>query len=87
MRRAFITAAAVLMGVSGSLASSLDTRAPIEILEALRLPPISTSAPQQCAAQVQMAQACCRRCSRGKPCGDSCISRDKQCHKGPGCAC
>lgn len=31
--------------------------------------------------------ACCKQCSKGKACGDSCISRDKQCHKGIGCAC
>lgn len=31
--------------------------------------------------------ACCMTCKKGKPCGDSCISRDKTCHKGPGCAC
>jgi hypothetical protein len=31
--------------------------------------------------------ACCKTCSKGKACGDSCISRDKQCHKGVGCAC
>lgn len=31
---------------------------------------------------------CCKVCSaRSKPCGDSCISRSKTCHKGPGCAC
>ena len=32
-------------------------------------------------------QACCKICSRGKACGDTCISRDKTCHVGPGCAC
>ena len=31
--------------------------------------------------------ACCKVCSKGKACGDSCISRNKQCHKGQGCAC
>jgi hypothetical protein len=31
--------------------------------------------------------ACCKVCKAGKACGDSCISRDKQCHKGKGCAC
>lgn len=31
--------------------------------------------------------SCCRMCSKGKACGNSCISRDKQCHKGVGCAC
>ncbi len=30
---------------------------------------------------------CCRVCTSGKPCGDSCIARDKTCNKGPGCAC
>lgn len=31
--------------------------------------------------------ACCKRCSKGKPCGNSCISRTKSCRVGPGCAC
>lgn len=30
---------------------------------------------------------CCMVCSKGKACGDSCISRNKTCHKGRGCAC
>lgn len=30
---------------------------------------------------------CCKVCSKGKACGDSCISRSKVCHKGSGCAC
>ena len=30
---------------------------------------------------------CCRVCSAGKACGDSCIARSKTCHKGKGCAC
>ena len=32
-------------------------------------------------------QACCKICSTGKACGNTCISRDKECHVGPGCAC
>jgi len=35
----------------------------------------------------EVAQACCKRCSTGKACGNSCISRSKQCHAGAGCAC
>jgi hypothetical protein len=31
--------------------------------------------------------ACCKICSAGKACGDSCIARSKVCHKGKGCAC
>ncbi len=30
---------------------------------------------------------CCVVCSKGQACGNSCISRSKQCHKPPGCAC
>lgn len=30
---------------------------------------------------------CCKICSKGKACGDTCISRSYTCHKGPGCAC
>lgn len=30
---------------------------------------------------------CCKVCRTGKPCGDTCIERSKQCTKGPGCAC
>jgi hypothetical protein len=33
------------------------------------------------------AYACCKICSTGKACGDSCIARWKTCHKGKGCAC
>jgi hypothetical protein len=33
------------------------------------------------------AQGCCRVCSAGKACGNSCIARWKTCHKGKGCAC
>lgn len=31
--------------------------------------------------------ACCKVCTKGKPCGDSCIARTKTCHQPPGCAC
>lgn len=30
---------------------------------------------------------CCKTCTKGKPCGDTCIAQDKVCHVGPGCAC
>jgi hypothetical protein len=31
--------------------------------------------------------ACCKICSTGKACGNTCISRNDICHVGPGCAC
>jgi hypothetical protein len=30
---------------------------------------------------------CCKICSKGKACGDTCIRADYTCHKGRGCAC
>ena len=30
---------------------------------------------------------CCRVCRAGQACGNSCISRDYECHQPPGCAC
>ena len=30
---------------------------------------------------------CCRVCTSGKACGNSCIQESKVCHKGKGCAC
>jgi len=30
---------------------------------------------------------CCRTCSKGKACGNSCISRNYTCHQPRGCAC
>jgi hypothetical protein len=35
----------------------------------------------------QPPSGCCRICLEGKPCGDSCVSRDLICHEGAGCAC
>lgn len=32
-------------------------------------------------------QECCKICRKGKPCGDSCISRSRVCRKNGGCAC
>lgn len=37
--------------------------------------------------QTQPAGACCRICTRGKACGNSCISRSYTCRQPPGCAC
>ncbi len=33
------------------------------------------------------SQSCCKVCSTGKACGNTCISRSKTCHVGGGCAC
>lgn len=36
---------------------------------------------------VQLFVKCCKVCTKGKACGNSCIRRDYQCHQPPGCAC
>ncbi len=35
----------------------------------------------------QTAPQCCRMCQKVKPCGDGCISAERQCKKDQGCAC
>ena len=37
--------------------------------------------------QERPQQGCCKICRKGCACGNSCISCNKTCHKGPGCAC
>ena len=53
---------------------------------ALSLSSFAVSATPVCGTDYA-AEACCKVCNKGKACGDSCISRDKNCKKGKGCAC
>jgi len=59
-----------------------------KILTALALATasLSVSAAPMCGTAFA-ATGCCKTCKAGKACGDSCISRDKECKKGKGCAC
>jgi hypothetical protein len=43
----------------------------------------SASTPSSCVP----ASDCCKICSKGKACGNTCIRRDYTCHVGRGCAC
>jgi hypothetical protein len=47
----------------------------------------SLAAPGGSAHSTPVALTCCKVCSVGKACGNTCISRDKTCHVGRGCAC
>jgi len=41
-------------------------------------------------ALVEMAQqrdTCCKHCTKGKPCGNSCIAASSKCKQPPRCAC
>lgn len=38
-------------------------------------------------ANAASPMACCKTCTKGKACGDSCIAKNKDCHQPAGCAC
>lgn len=40
-----------------------------------------------CSEPAGPSGGCCKVCTTGKACGNSCISRTKTCHKGAGYAC
>lgn len=42
---------------------------------------------QQASGGVLLSSACCRVCTTGKACGNSCINRNYTCRQPPGCAC
>ena len=52
------------------------------VVDSLLAPP--SAAP---ARTVRPARRCCRICSKGKACGNSCIARNRTCRQPAGCAC
>ena len=63
---------------------------PSDILPTFQIipPPTAISPPRPVEPpQTRVFQSCCKHCSKGKACGNSCISRSYTCRKGPGCAC
>ncbi len=82
LRRLGIAVAVCLMGSLAGAAPQTSTVLPATDLMSdlvLRLHDLG-------GAQVQYA-SCCKTCRKGKACGDSCISREKSCRVGRGCAC
>lgn len=57
------------------------------LLAALALGSIGIAGTATPACGTAFAVACCKVCKAGKACGDSCIAREKTCHKSKGCAC
>ena len=49
--------------------------------------PTDTPVPPVEPTSTPTRRACCKICTKGKACGDTCIRRDHTCHVGPGCAC
>ncbi len=86
---------AVLLSASTAAASAAPS-VPAESPEVLELfaflsrnaqPSISIPESESDNDAILFNAACCKICSKGKACGDSCISRSYTCHKGRGCAC
>jgi hypothetical protein len=50
-------------------------------------PTAETTVAQPRPASLQTRRRCCKVCKKGKPCGDTCIAKSKECHEPPGCAC
>jgi beta-lactamase superfamily II metal-dependent hydrolase len=52
-----------------------------------RATPIPAPTARQSDSSGGPSRPCCRVCTRGKACGNSCINRGYQCRQPPGCAC
>jgi hypothetical protein len=83
----------MLAGASGAVDDVMESKASsmsADVLQANQFTPsdqfLESLGIQPSAALVAQSE-CCKICRAGKACGDTCISRDKICHVGPGCAC
>jgi hypothetical protein len=88
----FAFALVVLLALTGSAYGETPPHAPAAdhaVLFASAHPDnhfIRSLAASGSAHSTSAALACCKVCSVGKACGNTCISRDKTCHVGQGCA-
>lgn len=70
--------------IGAELAINEQVELPVDLL--VVEPLIDQGLSEQCDT-MDLASTCCKICRKGKACGNSCISKDKTCHKGKGCAC
>ena len=71
------------MSVDAVDSCNLDNQVKVEAAVPLFNSPQPFSAADTCVP----ASQCCKICSKGKACGNTCIRRDYTCHVGRGCAC
>jgi hypothetical protein len=76
--------ATVLATAAASLGDEPQAARPLPAIEARSEPDSSASGQVDAPAP---AAGCCKVCTRGKACGNSCIARYENCHQPPGCAC
>jgi competence protein ComEC len=75
----------VVANEDGSFVITTDRAEPNGIVHFQPFVPDSTVSPVTPAEATPAT--CCRVCTKGKACGNSCIARDLQCHQPTGCAC
>jgi hypothetical protein len=88
-----LTVLLALLSLTGAANSNTTPRTAAAVHSALFTPVhtdnhfLRSLAASGSAHSTPTALACCKVCSAGKACGNTCISRDKTCHVGQGCAC
>lgn len=75
------------MNIFATLLVVLGTITPLPDTQFTPREPTPIERFQQLTPPREMDASCCKVCSKGYACGNSCISRNKQCHQPPGCAC
>jgi hypothetical protein len=79
--------------LSMSDAEAAAVASALEICAAGQVPPLPQLRPREkvtkpdSPAKQPTNKTCCRTCTKGKACGDSCIAKTSTCTKPPGCAC
>lgn len=73
------------LNLAGGIALPVTPQAPMPA--ALQPAPQPSPSVLPSPSPVPVRRTCCKYCSKGKACGNSCISRSYTCRKGVGCAC
>lgn len=82
------TAAAILLFAVGSDAKDPTPQATHrDVLLMLSSAPSNTFFVKTLQSEGLTLSRCCKVCSAGKACGNTCIAEWMTCHVGPGCAC
>ena len=80
-------AAAILIVGPGAIELGIASESVIQKSEFPRVERRSNLLVQSLQVGNASLAACCKVCTKGKACGNTCISQDENCHVGPGCAC
>jgi|GEM_PF-3583296 hypothetical protein len=87
----YLSASAIPVGAGAwaTASGSVSVAAPLPLPPPTQAPPPAAApAPAPAPAAVtQPTSTCCRHCSTGCPCGNSCITCRDTCHQSGGCAC